>query len=285
MGDAAQSKACPECGSEVRSDGNILHWREHHSPIRRSVIKALGNQLNPLSNYLLPFRHITDWRVDRYYERTLADSSLAQRWATHYLDGLGLPEQASVLDHGCGRGRHSGLLTQLGHRVFAQDISASNWWKRLPSTAFQSVPADAPRLPWMTQQFDLVGNFGVLHYLPEDELDEFATEVRRVLKPGGSWICLEANAEGLGAGVPRKLIGRLHTVDRIKESAATAGFDLVDVSYEGFYSPVFPRLVNFFRKVAAPGTYDVSDYGSWIESKIAPESRALWLLRFRKTRT
>jgi hypothetical protein len=48
-------------------------------------------------------------------------------------------------------------------------------------------------------------------------------------------------------------------------------------SYEGFYAPVFPVLINAIRKTLAPWPFDLADHDSALARLIAPRRRALWL--------
>jgi SAM-dependent methyltransferase len=267
----------------MRQGGNLV-WTAHrsHPAARRSLGTLLRSQLNPLTSRISPLRYLTTIRVEQYYARTLDDVGLAQRWAAHYLSGLELPVGANVFDHGCGRGRHAALLRQRGYRVSAQDIAAHPWWDRLPDVQFQVVPPEASRLPWQAGSFAAVFDVGVLHYLDEEELERLVAEVHRVLEPGGVWVLVEANAEGYGAALPRRFMGRLHALSTVRRLARNAGLAELDQSYEGVYSPIVPRLVNFVRQQAWPGPLDVSDYGSTLERVVPPRRRAFWRLRLQK---
>ncbi len=231
---------------------------------------------------MLPFRYFSDRRLEAYYGRTLTDRVLADRWSDHYLGGLPIAPGALVLDHGCGRGRHTALLSQLGFDVCAQDVSCHPWWSRLPGVRLQSVPPAAERLPWGDRVFSLMLDVEVLHHANETQLERLTQEAFRVLAPGACWVILEANDRGYGAFLPERHYGRLHSIARVRDLAARAGFVEVDVRFEGFYAPVVPRLINFARKQAWPSPFDVSDFGSWLELKTPDERRALWCLRLQK---
>lgn len=252
------------------------------APPSRSIATLVARQFHPLSSRLSPLRWISDWRVERYYRRLLRDDATPQRWAAHYLRGLDLPAGAAVLDHGCGRGRHAAILSRLGFDVSAQDVAAHRWWSELPRTRFQVVPPDAPRLPWPGGAFAAMFDFEVLHYVGADGLDRLCAEAFRVLRPGGYWILLEANDEGVGAALPRRQIGRLHSLDRVRAAVGRAGFTEVDVDYEGFYAPVLPLFVNLLRKQLWPRRYDVADFDSALAAALPPRWRARWRLRLQR---
>ncbi len=249
---------------------------------RRDFWTLALRQLNPLASRLSPLRYFADWRVNQYYQRTLTDLKLAREWAAHHLEGLNVRPRAAVLDHGCGRGRHTALLSQLGFQVSAQDIESHAWWRKLPQCFFQKVPPSAPRLPWRDQAFNLVLDVGIIHYLTDEQLTVLANEVFRVLTPGGHWLLLEPNDESYGAYAMRRIIGHLHSVESARTVVAGAGFHEVDLTYEAFYAPVFPLFVNFVRNVARPGPMDLSDFHSTLAARIPDRRRGFWRLRLIK---
>jgi SAM-dependent methyltransferase len=248
----------------------------------RDTWELVRRQLNPLGSRLSPLRYFTDWRVDQYYRRTVSDPSVAETWARHYLAGLKLRPGANVLDHGCGRGRNTALLAQLGFTVAAQDVQAHAWWERIGNCRFQQVPAEAPRLPWADGAFAVVLDVEVVHFLDRSQLERLVLDVHRVLAPGGYWLLLEAHAESYGASILRRFYGRLHPLEYIRHLTHQAGFREIDHRYQGVYAPLVPGLVNFIRKVAWPQPFTIEDLGSRLEAMIPPRRRALWLLRLQK---
>ena len=282
---------CQSCGEKVDTQSNVVTWAKSEvcgdgvgtiQKPRISVSRAfdlLSRALNPIANPLLPFRHILNLRTRQYYKRTIFDKQLAEEWASHYLSGLNLQMNATVLDHGCGKGRNVGLLTQLGFNVSAQDIKPDFWWNHFPFCKFQTLPSSASRLPWVDASFDLVLDFGVLGLFPHEKIDELYREVRRVLKPKGYWLILEANDESYGQHGFQQLTLPLHIARSV---CRKTGFSEIDFSYEGFYSPVFPQLVNFFRKACAPWRMNIADFDSWLAKRIPVKKRGLWLLRLQR---
>jgi SAM-dependent methyltransferase len=276
------NSACPRCHEPFAAAGNVTTWTaEERSPARR-VWPLVVRQLHPLSSRFSPLRYFSDWRVEGYYRRTLRDAALATDWSRHYLSRLGLSAGAAVLDHGCGRGRHVALLTQLGFRVCAQDVRPHQWWRHFPDCTFQVVPAAAPRLPWPDATFQAVLDVNVVNHLDEGQVERLAREVWRVLAPGGSWILLEPNASSYSAAVRRRYYGRLYSLQDVKRRIDAVGFEQTDCTYHGAYAPVIPQVVNFFRKQAWPGPFTVDDFDSRLAAAIPERRRAQWLLRVRK---
>lgn len=278
--------SCPGCGLSYMRQNNIFAWNALNAPKKelqwQDVWRKTKNQLNPMANRLSPLRLLNDLRVEAYYKKTLTDVILAERWGKHYLEGLALKKGDVIFDHGCGRGRNVALATQLGYRVVGQDIKPNTWWRRLSTSGFQVVHPTCTNLPWASEAFSALINVGVIHYLTEEQLKTYIQEVFRVLKPGGYWLLLEANDKSYGAYLPKQLIGQLYPLHYIQQLGRNNGFEEIDYSFEGFYAPIFPRFVNFIRKQCSLKSFNVSDYGSCIESLTPPECRACWLLRLRK---
>ena len=283
--DDSESRVCPACKRTFELKGQVLSW---HAPDGKSEARQrdlwtlLLRQLNPLGSRLSPLRYFTDWRVEQYYQRTTTDRQLSLAWARHNLDTLHLPPGAAVLDHGCGRGRHAALLAQLGYAVAAQDIAAHAWWQTLRNCFFQKVPAAAPRLPWTDRSFALVVDAGVIHYMTPEQVTALASEVFRVLEPGGYWLLVEANDESYGAATMRRIVGHLHPVQPVRETVARAGFQEIDLSYEGFYAPLWPSMVDFARKILRPTPLDLNDFQSALAARIPARRRKFWRLRLTK---
>jgi SAM-dependent methyltransferase len=276
---------CRSCSRPFEIRNNELEWipdgqKTKRYDVAKGKIDFIKRALNPLSNPLLPMRYLSKFRTEQYYQRTLSDQFLAEEWADHYLSGIDLPKDAVVLDHGCGRGRNVGLLNQIGYKVSGQDMIPSPWWERLPDSGFQVVPPNYERLPWKSSSYDLASDIGVIGYLPRENLGSFVKEVKRILKPGGYWLILEANDKGYSREhFPSK---NLLPLSLMRSLATQNGFREIDVSYEGFYAPFFPFAINFLRKQCGPWPMNISDYDSWMAEQIPPEKRGLWLLRLRR---
>ncbi|MDP9842474.1 class I SAM-dependent methyltransferase [Streptosporangium lutulentum] len=94
------------------------------------------------------------------------------------------PPAVATLDLGCGEGRVSRDLSELGHRVTGVDISPV-----LVEAAREAHPdgrymvADAADLPFDDGAFDLVVAYNVL--MDVDDLSGSVREAARVLAPGG----------------------------------------------------------------------------------------------------
>lgn len=104
-----------------------------------------------------------------------------------------LPPRSSVLDLGCGHGRHVRPLAAAGHGVVGLDFS-----RRLLTIGRGTPPGpetrslvewilgEATALPFHDSSFDAATCVAVLHHLPSrDDRHAALAELRRVLRPGG----------------------------------------------------------------------------------------------------
>jgi SAM-dependent methyltransferase len=98
----------------------------------------------------------------------------------------------SVLDLGCGTGKHSHLLIERGYQVFGIDRSQEMLTiakEKSPSAGAHFVQADLSNFD-LDESFDLaISMFGVVSYLINNkQLNSMFTSVHKHLKPGGLFI-------------------------------------------------------------------------------------------------
>lgn len=102
-----------------------------------------------------------------------------------------LPADAAVLDIACGTGFGSSLIAQHCRLVTGGDIDekllayASDKYKTLSNVTFQYT--DAQNLPFEDNQFDAVLSMGTIEHM--SDVNRYVSEMKRVLKPGGLFIC------------------------------------------------------------------------------------------------
>ncbi len=122
-------------------------------------------------------------------------------FVVHFLSFLSRPRGLRLLDAGCGAGRNARYLADEGLDVSAIDISAGQVGRAraAASRATQSI-ASVTALPFRTEAFDAVVCTSVLEYLPDPAAAEAASELQRVLSPGGRLLVVAAAAEGSEPG-------------------------------------------------------------------------------------
>lgn len=103
-------------------------------------------------------------------------------------------QSCNVLELGAGSGMHTLTLLKTGASITTSDISPSSLEviKKKYSPHFQNLRtevADIETLPFGDDTFDVVCCAGSLSY---GALDKVLTEVTRILKPGGAFICVDS---------------------------------------------------------------------------------------------
>jgi ubiquinone/menaquinone biosynthesis C-methylase UbiE len=190
-----------------------------------------------------------------------------------------------VLDIGCGTGRFTVPLAELGTDVSALDISAGMLDVLNEKLAERGLSADLRqgdmcRLPFPDATFDAVTSFLALMHIPLADRPAVWREVRRVLKPGGRMIL----------GVKNGIFERLFKGDRF------AAVDVTDVEakkliftecgngaqYEAaWYSFTPQELQALFAQVGMSMTHLKGNIpiAVWLASEILDDPRAGGLVR------
>jgi ubiquinone/menaquinone biosynthesis C-methylase UbiE len=162
----------------------------------------------------------------------------------------------SVLELAAGTGMHTAALLGTGATVTASDISPISLELLKarfadPNNTLVTKIADIEELPFSDNEFDVVVCAGGLSYGSPDLVD---AQIRRVLRPGGIFICVDSLNHNpiykfnrwihyLRGGRTLSTLRRMPTLSRI--SKLTSGFTDVKVRYFGaftFIMPVFQKL-------------------------------------------
>jgi SAM-dependent methyltransferase len=126
----------------------------------------------------------------------LSEPSLELR---HALGDGWISPPGRVLDLGCGLGTEAGFLARGGFQAVGLDLSSAAL-KRASTLHPQArfVRADALHLPFADATFDLLLDRGCFHYVAAADRARYASESRRVLRPGGRMLlraCLRTAGE------------------------------------------------------------------------------------------
>lgn len=101
-------------------------------------------------------------------------------------------KNACVLDYGCGSGYGANFIADHCSHITGVDISADaihfaskNYSK--PNLKYLQVPVADQGIPFEDASFDVVLSFQVIEHIADTR--PYLSEIRRVLKPGGVFIC------------------------------------------------------------------------------------------------
>jgi SAM-dependent methyltransferase len=101
-----------------------------------------------------------------------------------------------ALDIGCGLGLEAAMLSEAGFRAVGVDLSSVALARASaahPEVSF--VKADVRSLPFADGDFEVLLDRGCFHYLEPADRSRYASEAKRVLRPGGRFLlraCLRA---------------------------------------------------------------------------------------------
>ena len=149
--------------------------------------------MSPVSKLTSGERHVQ--RVFDYEHRRARESRLLDikpRLVTQFVDDVQLPATwfsgKDALDVGCGTGRWSYALAELGAHVTALDLTAAGCraTRRVlePYAAGHVVQASVGSLPVPSESFDFVMAWGVLHHTPNT-----TAQLRAACTPGATGRC------------------------------------------------------------------------------------------------
>lgn len=139
-------------------------------------------------------RPVSDWWTQAFRRSYLdvyahRDDASAQREAKFVASLLGVAPGARLLDAGCGAGRHARAFASLGAEVFAIDYSEELLAEALRGGGARCVRADFRRLPFRDGSFaHVVSLFTSFGYFDDEGDRAHLAEIRRVLRPGGTFV-------------------------------------------------------------------------------------------------
>jgi SAM-dependent methyltransferase len=168
------------------------------------------------------------------------------RYCVRCLDKLGYAFRGDerLLDSGCGDGFVTRLLRSRVGEVLAVDVDPCDSWQESPGLRF--VVANAETLPLETGSFDVVHSKDSLHHM--EAPGRALAEYRRVLKPGGTALIIEANRYNPTFYVHMTPQGHDHFTQRFFRKLVQAIFPHARFgAFESHYVPQLeglPRLHN-----------------------------------------
>lgn len=130
--------------------------------------------------------------ADQHWNEQWADPAVDMKWLTPEEDvkswAATLTPGARILDLGAGVGRHALWLAAQGFDVVALDAAAEGLAEIDKAGGVTTVEARMHALPFEDTSFDHVLSWNVIYHGDEDILLRTIGEIRRVLKPGGTYL-------------------------------------------------------------------------------------------------
>jgi len=269
----------------------------------------------PLDASLFTRPRKADYWNDFYQKpASLFEHTMVQRrdYAHRYIV-THVPKTDRILDLGCGAGVLTEALVASGYRVTAADLSHDMLElarKRLAgylASSYRLVQANCLDLPFDNAEFDVVVSMGMFGYF--DEVYKALREVRRVLRPGGTFIMSVRNPYNLYMAdlgrLPFRALGKLGRALRSRTrrdsaelaarpgAAAEAPFRIAihedpsaliaGVTYRGYSLVEFDGLgygpVTFFGKEFLPARLSIglSDRLDRFFRRTGLQQRARWV--------
>jgi len=178
-----------------------------------------------------------------------------------------ISQDHDVLELDAGTGLHTYALAQTGARVVSSDISSHSLKvlsKRIRG-GLRTYVADMECLPFEDNSFDVVASAGSLSYGNPELVD---AEMRRVLRPGGMFLCVDSLNHNpiyrlnrwvhyLKGDRTKSTMLHMPTMDRIQSLAH--GFKNADVRYFGAVSYLMPILARIIGQSHAAEVSDAVD--------------------------
>lgn len=144
--------------------------------------------------------------------------------------GFDLRAARAVLDFGCGAAKNIRLLRGVRDlRLVGTDVNAAQIeWARLhvPGVEFHVNQLKPPLRFAKDDAFDLVTAASVFTHIPFDLQRPWLDEIRRILRPGGYFLCTVAGSYHIGIQLSPELRHRLY-----EKGGVTLGPDDPGVSY------------------------------------------------------
>ena len=130
--------------------------------------------------------------ADAHWNKEWAEIEAGSKWLTPEEDvkawAAGFQPGAKVLDLGAGVGRHALWLAGQGVEATALDAASEGLAEIDKVGGVKTVLARMDSLPFEDQSFDHIVSWNVIYHGDEDVLLRTIAEIRRVLKPGGTYL-------------------------------------------------------------------------------------------------
>jgi SAM-dependent methyltransferase len=212
--------------------------------------------------------------------------------AVEFLDRVGIPEGASLLDVACGSGQLALVAARRGVQVTGVDIAGNSILTARERAQAAALPAqfdegDAEALPYADATFDVVASLFGAMFAPRP--DRVAQELVRVCRPGGTIAMANWTKTGFigqmfalvstfiaPPGMPAPVLWGDESTVRERLGSAIADLRLTRVMYR-FDSPFSPAgVVDFFRENYGPTNRAFASLSAPDHDALYSDLVALW---------
>jgi 2-polyprenyl-3-methyl-5-hydroxy-6-metoxy-1,4-benzoquinol methylase len=212
--------------------------------------------------------------------------------AVEFLDRVGIPQDASLLDVACGSGQLALVAARRGARVTGVDIAANSIRAardraQAEGLAVQFDEGDAEALPYADASFDVVASLFGAMFAPRPGL--VARELVRVCRPGGTIAMANWTRTGFigqmfaivasviaPTGMPAPVLWGDESIVRDRLGSSTADLQLTRVLYRFDY-PFSPAgVVDFFRDYYGPTNRAFATLAERDQEALHADLVALW---------
>ncbi|MDP9308729.1 MAG: class I SAM-dependent methyltransferase [Actinomycetota bacterium] len=153
------------------------------------VVGGIPRLVDSLPGDVLQVQRVFDFEHRRFEDSWY--TRFEPRLVEQFLGECGLPREffrgKRALDAGCGSGRWTYALAQLGADVVGCDLTAGGLeaaHANLPQENVRLYQADLFRLPFAPDSYDFVVSWGVLHHTPDTHLA--FRQLVPLVRPGGT---------------------------------------------------------------------------------------------------
>jgi len=221
-----------------------------------------------------------------YFSRFMESS------AVEFLDRLGVPAGASLLDVACGSGQLGLIAARRGARVTGVDIATNSILAARGRAASEGLDArfdegDAEALPYADASFDVVTSLYGAMFAPRPE--RVAAELLRVCRPGGTIAMGNWTKEGFVGkmfkavgrfiappGVPAPVLWGDESIVRERLGVGVSDLRLTHVHYRFDYPFGPAEVVEFFRQYYGPTTRAFATLGEADRAALRADLVDLW---------
>lgn len=226
-----------------------------HSRLRRTILQGFERQsdTNPDEEKAGLQHMIRDPKAYKRYFSNIKFYSVATSSEQYYQNWLRERcRGAKVLDYCCGNGENGIFAAKCGGDVIGIDISPEGIENARVNATQEGVEQnckfevrDAEATGFPDNTFDVIVEYGALHHL---DYERAMTELRRIIKPAGEIVCIEALRHNPLIHLYRKMTPHLRTEWEVDHILKVNQLDLS----KAFFAEVHAKFFHLAVLAAVP---------------------------------